>query len=311
MDRKFNAGKAKIAASLLTAAKFDVEYIEDLSVVRSKIDGEFWYVNNLRKDGNCDSSIVNIEIFDDYGERLKEIRLHFKKSMSCALYLYKNRAYIRNMCYELIESDDEIIGHIYGNEYMDYVGRWVDYELSYYMNYTKSFTFEPYTFDHNNRVLKFDFTPAKPQIVDLHADGLNFIYNLNSSDTESFTAFYTPDDFRFAVIGEFAKSGRDDLFRYVNDDGELFTLLFNVNTVKATLISLHQVIELYNGYNIVVECENGLYDGFKLISEHNLQEHEIYRIGDIFFTYFDELTVLEARSLLGGAKTKPASSISF
>lgn len=242
MYRKFNAGKAKIAASLLTAAKFDVEYIEDLSVVRSKIDGEFWYVNNLRKDGNCDSSIVNIEIFDDYGERLKEIRLHFKKSMSCALYLYKNRAYIRNMCYELIESDDEIIGHIYGNEYMDYVGRWVDYELSYYMNYTKSFTFEPYTFDHNNRVLKFDFTPAKPQIVDLHADGLNFIYNLNSSDTESFTAFYTPDDFRFAVIGEFAKSGRNDLFRYVNDDGELFTLLFNVNTVKATLISLHQVI---------------------------------------------------------------------
>jgi hypothetical protein len=110
------------------------------------------------------------------------------------------------------------------------------------------------------------------------------------------------------VDGKFVKSERDDLFRFVDENGKLFALLINPSNSEQTFASSDKVLEFTDIGHFSVKPKNGLYNDFQV--KYDVEKFGIRRIyyyRDMFFIITHDLIVeLDARKPGSGEKTKAA-----
>jgi hypothetical protein len=89
------------------------------------------------------------------------------------------------------------------------------------------------------------------------------------------------------------------VFKYENDNGEIFICTIDPKTGEASLVNEEKNIKLNKIESYILACEDGLYDGFKII----------YRFDYTFFAFSRmpyRLVILDARKPDSGQKTKAA-----
>jgi hypothetical protein len=111
------------------------------------------------------------------------------------------------------------------------------------------------------------------------------------------------------------------VFKYENDNGEIFICAIDPKTGDASLVNEEKNIKLNRIESYILACEDVLYGGFK-INYHNMAElcydydeitgkktPIIYRFDYTFFAFIRmpyRLVILDARKPDSGQKTKAA-----
>jgi hypothetical protein len=150
--------------------------------------------------------------------------------------------------------------------------------------------------------------PVKDIEVNIKNEGNKFVLNSKIYQNDFNITFFSYIKFGILITeGKYSESDRNDLFKYVNENGELFALLLNWDTSEITLNSATRIIKLTSLTSCSVVKKNGLYNGY-LVDKEEFNQYNIYYYNYTFFTYCEKqrYVKLEARSMNGGLNTKPA-----
>jgi hypothetical protein len=259
------------AAKELSVAGFTVKYLEHVNIVRVDIEGKSWYVNNPPE-------------VEKYGKEFKSsrrgycgsteptfIELTYENDIKCTLDIIHNRITINNIKYIILGYAKNYAGHLFGNSYVNYIGIWVK-KGSYPYNINKIgnnvYDYTP-QIDIGDNLLDLDFMPVKPQTVEIKNEGFKLIKIDIITDHDSNFTFAVFDYAELIVDGIYNGNGdyKNNLFGFVNQDNELFSLLLDPQTKEFTLTSATKNIPVHRLENYLIKPEDGLYNGYKIESD--------------------------------------------
>jgi hypothetical protein len=214
-----------------------------------------------------------------------------------------NRVIINDKFYCRIQHDrDDYIGHLINNSYIKYD----NIELDAYTNLRDSWVLP----DFGDILSYDDFNPVEAKKVIIKNAGPKLVMNVPiknvNTSSGAITAFR---EINYIAHGTYTDSGQTDLYRYVNETGELFALLIDPQTKRPTLVSKTQIIELIDAADFKVYIKDGLYNGYELKDSINkITDEYVYMYDDIFFD--DQLSVItNARNPNSGKITKAAAHV--
>lgn len=315
----------KATADILQIAGYNAVHIMPENIVQVTIDGEILYVKTINDVAKYKSKLVKHKYSKDYYHR---IILRFENSNSCIISLSADTVSIHERCYKkdpLKQSNCK--GSLLGTRYLDCENDvWVDQHYVLYISVGRLFD---QLREDPAGILNYNFKPVIAYDVDIFNEdhGGNKVvkcavidYGMNNSDI--FTLFI--ENTSYVIDGNYTYTGRADLFKYKNEEGELFAFLKDAKT--ATLTSNRQSIILSNIYDTRLKDKDGLYGGY-IINQAGLdlslytEKHDedgqfdgyyplhIFKYKDTIFTVDrknNKIIKLDARMPNGGSHTKPA-----
>jgi hypothetical protein len=155
-----------------------------------------------------------------------------------------------------------------------------------------------------------DFYPVEAKKIIIKNAGSKLVMNVPiknvNTSSGAITAFR---EINYIAHGTYTDSGQTDLYRYVNETGELFALLIDPQTKQQTLVSKTQIIELIDAADFKVYIKDGLYNGYELKDSINkITDEYVYMYDNIFFD--DQLSVVtDVRKPNSGKLTKPVAHV--
>lgn len=329
MDIAQKIKDAQKCADLLKLAGQKVELNEQWGVVMLHLRLNVYYVDFPE---NIQYGIL-ISDFRISGEEYNGlvIKICVNHIVNYTLKAHINYVVLFNKMYK----NDRIVGRLYqhciiDNKHYNLKNLW---SLYYTIEKNKTNKYEQIKYDEEH-LLNVDFTPYKPAEIDILNKGFKrMMIKLQQIDKlghYNFTVIgHPPDNWAIIVEGDFSLSGRNDVFQYVNEGGELFAFVYEDNG-ECALASNKQIIPGVLISGLQLEKQGDLYGGFMIngdltklycfaydddeddededsISLHSIR---IFRYGDIFFSYDTNLNIieLEARPPVSGNRTKAALS---
>jgi hypothetical protein len=268
MDQQDYCKLAKIAAKELNSAGFIVEYVDHVDVVKVTVEGGVYYVNlEVSHHNNYGSSLKSYTLcIMCEGRYFSHIILRYENHKECTIFLDTHFVNIRGESYCKVDGN-KYYGHLVNNAYMEYGLRWIK---------DNTFNSQSLLLENFNRLIKqlnrdkymildLDFNPSKYIQINIKNETPKVI--LQSYKTNSYKTFTVFDEpFEYIVDGIYEKSGRDDLFKYITPDGELFALLLDPITKEVTLASVMRIFKLTKISNYLAKKEGNLYNGYEIIS---------------------------------------------
>lgn len=312
--------RVKSIANILKMAGCNVVHIMPENIVQVTIDGEINYVNPLPENIPCDSKLINYK----YCKTYKRFTLYFDNEKNYRISLSADTVIINGRDYKknpLPPTGN--IGSLNGVSYLNCKNNvWIDKQYL-------PFIFKEELFyslrDDPTSVLNLNFEPVAKYDVDIANSGRKIVkFSLIDHHSNLFTIFIYYDC--YIVDDKYTYTNRADLFKYKNEEGELFALTRGTKSIL-TLTSNRQSIKLHKLDDFILkEDEDGLCGGY-IINQANLDLSiyrekytydgqfdgyyplTIYKYKDIIFTINEnnnKIVILDARWPNSGSCTKPA-----
>jgi hypothetical protein len=287
---------ADAAERALIMARFNAKRINH--VVRVIFNGETYYVKKLPATMYYGAELTwaNEKIV-----KKGDINLCFDHIRRFTLKLSTDEIYLYNRSYRLC-SGLNYDGHLFNNMYTSYKNKWIVSDA--YDNLINRESYKIESFDDYS-ILDSNFMPAVAEPIDILNIGFKFVVN-NGVLIVSNNLFSLINHKH--VDGKFVKSERDDLFRFVDENGKLFALLINPRNSEQTLASSDKVLEFTDIGHFSVKPKNGLYNDFQV--KYDVEKfgvRTIYYYRDMFFIInYASIVELDARKPDSGLKTKAA-----
>ena len=317
--------RAKITADILKMAGCDVVHILPVNIVQVTIDGEINYVNPLPENIPCGLELINHK----YCKTYKRFTLYFDNEKRYRINLSADTAIINGRDYKknpLPPTGN--IGSLNGVSYLDCKNDvWID---KHYLPFSLIEELFYSLRDDPASVLNLNFEPVTKYDVDITNSGRKIVkFSIIDHYSNLFTIFIDYDC--YIIDDKYTYTDRADLFKYKNEEGELFAL--TMATKPIILTSNRQSIKLHNLKDFILkEDEDGLYGGYStyggyIINQAGLDlsiylkkyNHDgqsddyypltIYKYNDIIFTINEnnnKIVILDARRPNSGSCTKPA-----
>lgn len=308
------ASKNAVTIKELKVAGITVEYFDHVEIIKVVIDNKNWYVGAIPDLSAYGSSFKTYEFCEFYNNAVIHLYYHDRENYA-EIFLRSVEVTIRGDEYYLINRSEYLNhGHLYNNLYTQYKNIWLKGGL--FGDVINRVRREFFRLVESER-LELDFTPHVPKIINIKNENCKFIlYFCETHSYKTFTVFGDPH-MQYIIDGTYMKSGRDDLFKYMNPDGELFTILNDPIKNEVYLTSDHNSFKLTNISNYLVKKEDKLYNGFEIISDLKLLQYKeygdeliIYQYAHIFFA-FDienhEIVEIDMRKPNSGKHTKSAA----
>jgi hypothetical protein len=276
------AEAAEATAEIIRRSGYEVKIHDKVNIISVLIDGKIYY--------------ADIQPVGKYGPDCK-VKYRFPGCLdiigtSDSIKIFQLSVRFHGKVYDK-QKYELYLGRLCNNRYLDHNNAWARSDKKIFMD-----------------IIDQDFMPVKDIEVNIKNEGDKFVLNGIMYQNDFNISFFVYEKSKFAIAeGKYSKSGRDDLFRYVDENGELFAMLLNWETSEVTLNSATRIIKLTSLDSCAVVKKDGLYNGY-LVDTKNYGQHGIHYYNYTFFTYCAEERRhinLEARSMIGGLKTKPAA----
>lgn len=300
---------AAAVAKALRQAGFTIEHNEDFDVIKVRV-GAFDNYAEIPDIIHYGDVLTGYSINEYY--KLVIVRLQFDHYKIYNIRFNRDILKIGSKTYIRKQEDDIHIGHLTDNEYYDYQGKWF---CDIHENSSLSASNIEKLYSCGD-VLNINYTPVLPIKVDILNTGTKqVIYSYNNFHTRNFTLFnirhlsLIAGNNYYLVRGHYKESKRPDLFKYIDNDDNVFAILLD-SQGNLILAGGEQIVPLINVDNCFVKPdENGLYNGYKVDTKYKAVR--VYCHDDIFFSCCKVISPrfveLEARKPGSGCLTKPAS----
>lgn len=300
-----------------------VDHDKYAGVVKILIDQEWWYVRNVFEPRKFGKIFIKSAFKKYITTNNAELSLYYDDGSVCLVDLSLDKVEIRGKIYCKSRAKT-YIGHLINCSYISYVSKWVlDDSFPYLVEKLEDIIEDLKKMDFDIKrsdVLNEDFTPANPMLLDIiNADHKLVVAELPCFKIKTFTLFGHE---KYIIDGLYSRRFYEcGVFKYENDNGEIFICAIDPKTGEASLVNEEKNIKLNKIESYILACEDGLYDGFK-INYHNMAElcydydeitgkktPIIYRFDYTFFAFIRmpyRLVILDARKPDSGQKTKAA-----
>jgi hypothetical protein len=279
---------AKAAAKIIKQNGYEVQLYKNVCVLSVKIKSRIFYVHSIPK-------------IKDYAA---------KYGSNCKLTYVITQQFIINYTTDVIVLAERVV-NIFGKYYLyniSYTGYLYDNKYVRYMNVWVERFHNPKISANPPTVLDNDFNTVNGVDIIIKNSGYKVIEHQDIyKKLKSLTIFHYPF---YITAGKYIKSGCDDLFRFINKEGELVSLLTDAQTGERTLNSESKIIKLDKLDDYEVKEKDGLYNGYIIDSKWSRLNKKVYCYNYTFIVRIDWSYYLEieARSSVGGTKTKPAAA---
>lgn len=310
----------RAAAAALSLFGFKVEYYEHVNIIRlSPRDqkNDTCYLDNVPKITNY-KNLIKIDNSNYYIGILKlcfadgyTLNINLKHSH---IIINKRHNYHKTTlisgCKGVVCHLSLVLGIILDNgDYINFTSNgWVN------SNYRDILSGKTDLLERDDPIiLDPEFKPVEPIKVDIFNEGsklvINCPYQHYLSDVFNFTIFTYNNE--YLVVDDIYKSSyRIDLFDYVAENGELFTMLLDCKTNTINLVSNTKTIPTKKLDDYKVKQIDGKYDGH--ISD--IQAEYLYCYNYEWFTfnhYSDSIIKAKVKKAHSGCNTKPAFECVF
>jgi len=287
-DYKYYCDYVDLIAKTLKFAGHNVVHFKHVNVIKLEYEGTAFYVGTFPVFNPYLENIIICKI-KKHSIMRGVLLLEFSSGRGFGIRLrpdsvtiYDENSYIkwRGTDYKpSAEFHTSFIGRLNGREFIDRENKW---------------------FSDDNALNAADFTPAKSQTVDIENIGVKSVVSWPICHVKnSFTIFATDH----VIDGIYKESGRDDIFKCVNEDGELFAQLYDEHCL--ILASAARIIHTVRMKDLIV---SKAYNGYELTNDKGkiITEPKVCRFNDIFFKCSGRVEVYEARKPNSGKHTKMA-----
>jgi len=275
MSRYKKEANAVVAA--LKAAGYDVEHIKKsrrangnkrINIVKVTIGANVYYVCPLPEITEYGRVFIHTE-YKRFSASRGRIDLYYENGVKCKIILNKRAVELNGVKY--CSDDFEVyphMGHLCGNMYTSYENAWIMHMVySSLIDSKRGLRYLLAEIEKNDlAIMDLDFNEKRPIQIDIQNEGFKVVLWKEIRNKDTFTLIDG-----FITDGLYSESDREDLFKYVNPNGELTALLVDTQSGGMILAGSTQSVELTDLKSCLIRRENGLYAGFdiKFIRKEN------------------------------------------